>query len=272
MEIPATTGTTLQPDTRFVIADGIKMPIIGFGTFQLEPGEETERSVLLALEHGYRLIDTAAIYNNEKEVGSAIRKSGIPREEIFVTTKLWNDAHGRNKAKEAFQRSLDALQTSYIDLYLIHWPESGALVETWQSLIELANGGECRSIGVSNFEQDHINQIVEATSVVPSVNQIKFNVYEYPRELTDYCFENNIAVEAYSPIAQGKYGKDSRLESIAGKYGRSIIQVMLRWALQKGTIVIPRSSKEEHISENIDLFGFELSDEDIMKLDTIGES
>ncbi|MBD3321387.1 MAG: aldo/keto reductase [Chitinivibrionales bacterium] len=269
MQTQTETAYEIQPDTRIAIHKGIKMPILGFGTFRLDAGAETEGPVLNALNSGYRLVDTAAVYRNEADVGRAIRDSGIPREDIFVTTKLWKDAHGADRARDAFNKSLDALKTDYIDLYLIHWPDGGNLVETWETMIELVQGDTCRAIGVSNFRKEHIEEITRATSVRPSVNQIKFNVYEYPQELAEYCMINNIAVEAYSPLGQGKYDPDERLKSIAVKLGRSTAQVMLRWILQKGIIAIPRSSQQQHIAENMDVFGFAIPRDDMMVLDSI---
>lgn len=258
-----------QPDSVRKIGDNVGIPFVGFGTYELEPGNATRRSVATALEAGYRHIDTAPVYGNEKDVGAAIRESGIPREKLFVTTKLWNTDHGSEKTKDALTRSLDDLGTGYVDCYLIHWPEGGKLEETWETMAVLQTNGLCRAIGVSNFSSEQINQLELTTSVSPSVNQIECNLYRYPRELVAFCLSRSIAVVAYSPLSQGIFRAITPISSIARRYGRSVPQVLLRWLLQHELIVIPRSSNPQHISENIDLFGFELSDDDMLSLDSM---
>ncbi|MBD3421753.1 MAG: aldo/keto reductase [Chitinivibrionales bacterium] len=266
MKISELNNDTIHSGTRITIAEGVEMPIIGFGTYQLDTGKQTEESVLKAFESGYRLIDTAAIYHNEKEVGKAIASSNIPRDEVFVTTKLWNDKHGAAAAQDGLHRSLEALQLDYVDLYLIHWPEGGALEQTWGKLVQLQHDGLCRSVGVSNFMQKHIEIIEKSSEIAPAVNQILFNIKDYPEELSRYCSNKGITVEAYSPLAQGSMSRSETLSSIAGKYGRSRSQIMLRWAIQNHAVPVPRSANPLHISENIDVFGFKLSSQDMDEL------
>ncbi len=247
--------------------DGREIPCFGFGTWQLATGQQGIQALLTALESGYRQIDTARAYDNENLVGKAVRESKVPRNEIFISSKLWNTDHGRKEAKRACEKSLDALGTDYIDLYLIHWPSGGRNRETWEALLELQNEGKCRSVGVSNFGVDDLTDLMKHFDTIPAVNQIEFNVFVYPRELASFCQKNDIAVQAYSPLARGRGLKDAIVNEIAHEYDKQPNQVMLRWALQHGAIVIPKSSTPEHILSNAQVFDFELSENNMQRLD-----
>jgi len=250
--------------------NGLYMPRIGFGTWELQPGRETKKAVAAALQQGYRLIDTAAVYGNETDVGQAIRESGILREELFVTTKLWNTDHGYDQSLKALAESLDKLQMDYVDLYLIHWPQGGHLIETWRALRECEIEGRVKSIGVSNFSINDLEILLDGSDVIPVVNQIKVNPFTFPKELMVFCAGNRIQIEAYSPLNKGKGVFDnSSLEKIADKHGKSPAQIMLRWTLQHNCIVIPRSRNEDHIRTNFEIDSFELDTEDMTQLDSL---
>jgi 2,5-diketo-D-gluconate reductase A len=244
--------------------NGTSIPQLGFGVFQIEP-ENTKAATLTALEAGYRHIDTAEMYGNEKEVGEAVRESGIDRDEIFVTSKLNNGFHEPQAAAEAFQRTLDVLDIGHLDLFLMHWPLPGVLdfVETWKAMERMYEGGRVRAIGVSNFKEHHLNRLLAETTVVPAVNQIEIHPYLTQDALRAFDAEHQIATEAWSPIAQGKVLKDPVLVRIAERVGRSTAQVTLRWHLQRGDIVFPKSVTPERVRENFALFDFELSDADM---------
>jgi 2,5-diketo-D-gluconate reductase A len=244
------------------------IPQLGFGVFKVPP-EQTTDAVLRALEAGYRHIDTAAMYGNERGVGEAIRRSGLAREDVFVTTKLNNDAHGRAQAPRALERSLSELGTDYVDLYLIHWPlpRQDRYVETWEALIELHEQGRAHAIGVSNFQPHHLRRIIDATGVVPAVNQIELHPYLVQDELRGLDAEEGIATEAWSPIARGgALLRDPVITTTAEKYGRTAAQIVIRWHLQLGNVVIPKSVTPERIVENFDVFGFELADDDVASI------
>jgi diketogulonate reductase-like aldo/keto reductase len=257
-----------HPDTATVPAleqnDGRAIPQLGFGVFQIPP-EATADAVGHALSTGYRAIDTAAAYGNEAGVGEAIRASGLAREEVFVTTKVWNDDHGRDSALRAFERSLERLGFDYVDLYLIHWPvpAQDRYVETWRALCELADQGRARSVGVSNFMEGHLERIIDASGVVPSVNQIELHPRLQQRELRRFHDEHGILTEAWSPLGQGTLLGDRTIAKVAGAHGRSPAQVILRWHIQRGNVVIPKSVTPARIEENFRIFDFELSDEEM---------
>ncbi|WP_459247695.1 aldo/keto reductase [Streptomyces youssoufiensis] len=240
------------------------MPQLGFGVYQV-PDEETTVAVASALEAGYRSIDTAAIYGNERGVGKALSASGLLREELFVTTKLWNDDQGRDKVLAAFDASLDRLGLDHVDLYLIHWPTParGLYVETYEVLEEILASGRARAIGVSNFRVADLQRLCERTGVTPAVNQIELHPALQQNELRAFHAEHGIATEAWSPLAQGAVLKDEPVVRIARSHGVSPAQVVLRWHLQSGNIVIPKSVTPERIRQNLDVFGFELSDTDM---------
>ena len=254
------------------LSNGVEMPILGFGVFQMNDPAECEKSVLDALEAGYRLIDTAASYENEEAVGRAIKESGVPREEIFVTTKLWLADAGDEKAKAAFERSLNRLQLDYLDLYLIHQPY-GDVYGAWRAMEKLYAQGKSRAIGVSNFHPDRVMDFIVHNEVAPMVNQIETHPFHQQIETQKFLQENNIQIESWGPFAEGKNNifQNELLLSIAEKYGKSVAQIILRWLTQREIVVIPKSVRKERIEENFNIFDFELSAEDmnaIVALDT----
>jgi diketogulonate reductase-like aldo/keto reductase len=250
---------------------GQAIQAIGFGTWQLSP-DQAKESVLSALETGYRLIDTAKIYRNEQAVGEAVKQSGIAREELFITTKLWNSDQGYESALKAIDESLDKLALEYLDLYLIHWPGEGPEKrhDSWRAMCEVQKQGRVKAIGVSNFTVRHLEQLMEVSDVTPAVNQIEFHpfIYNEQKRLLEFCHDKAVVFEAYSPLAQGHLN-DDLLTLIGKKHGKSSSQVMLRWAVQKGTVPLPRSSNPSHIKQNLDIFDFELSDSEIGKIDDL---
>lgn len=255
-----------------VLNNGLEMPILGFGVFQVRDAEECERSVSEALQTGYRLIDTAASYLNEEAVGKAIKSSGVPRAELFVTTKLWIQDAGYERTKKAFERSLERLQLEYLDLYLIHQPY-GDVYGSWRAMEELYREGRTRAIGVSNFQPDRIMDLIIHNDVVPAVNQIETHPFNQQIETQKFLQENNVQIESWGPFAEGKNNifQNELLLSIGGKYNKTIAQVILRWLTQRGVVAIPKSVRKERIVENFNIFDFELSPEDmnaILSLDT----
>jgi len=227
---------------------------------------------LYAFEIGYRHIDTATFYGNEHEIGQALYKSDIPRNEIFITTKLWNSDHGYQNALDAFNLSLEKLGLDYVDLYLIHWPVENLRLESWRALQKLYNDGLCKSIGVSNYMERHLEELLNQSDIVPVVNQVEFSPFLYLRELQNYCESQDIALESYSPLTKGYKLKDSKLNEIAQKYTKSAAQILIRWCLQKGVIVIPKSIQKEHIKENANVFDFNISESDMIKLGNLNEN
>ncbi len=258
--------------TKVKLNNGVEMPILGLGTWQLNSGKEAEGAVLYALETGYRLIDTAEIYGNEESVGKALNKSGVPREEVFITTKLWNSDHGYESAIAACQRSLKRLGLSYIDLYLIHWPVTSLRNETWKALETLLEEGKCRAIGVSNYMIRHLEELLDSSSTVPAVNQVEFNPYLYQKGLLEFCCSHGIQLEAYSPLTRGLKLGDPKLVSTARKYHKSTAQILIRWVLQRGIVTIPKSSREVNTRANTNVFDFTISPEDMRVLDSFNEN
>lgn len=246
--------------------NGVTIPQVGLGVWQAKEGSEVERAVRAALETGYRLIDTAAIYGNEAGVGKAIKASGLPREEIFITTKLWNANHAYDDALRAFDQSLNKLDCGYVDLYLIHWPlpMDGKFTQAWKALETLYNSKRVRAIGVSNFKPHHLEELLREAKTVPAVNQIELHPLLQQQATRAFCAEHGIAVESYSPLMQaGEALEHPVIVQLAQTYGKTPAQVILRWHVQNGLIVIPKSVKPERISENLDLFDFELSASDM---------
>jgi 2,5-diketo-D-gluconate reductase A len=255
-----------------VLNNGVKMPILGFGVFQIADPAECERSVRDAIDVGYRLIDTAASYENEESVGNAIKKSGVAREELFVTTKLWIADTGYENTKRAFGRSLDRLQLDYLDLYLIHQPY-GDVYGSWRAMEELYRDGVIKAIGVSNFHPDRVMDFIVHNEVVPAVNQIETHPFHQQVETQKFLAENNVQIESWGPFAEGKNDifRNEVLVSIASKHGKAVAQVILRWLTQRDIIVIPKSVRKERMAENFRIFDFELTQEDmdaIRQLDT----
>ncbi len=266
------TSRRLAIDTRVILNNGIEMPIFGLGTYLSGSSGKTRDIVMYALEIGYRHIDTARFYGNEKDIGAAMRESGIPREDIFLTTKLWNSDHGFNRALEAFAESLEDLGLDYVDLYLIHWPVQNLRNESWRALEKLRVEGKCRAIGVSNYTIGHLKELLAMSPVVPAVNQVEFSPFLYQKDLLEFCRSNNIQLESYSPLTKGRMLDDPRLREIARAYSKSPAQIVIRWALQKDVIVIPKSSRKERIRSNADVFDFAISSEDMERLDDLHEN
>ena len=251
--------------------NGVEMPILGFGVFQITDHNECENSVLNAIETGYRLIDTAASYMNETAVGNAIKKSGVDREDLFITTKLWVEDTGYEKTKEAFEKSLNKLQLDYLDLYLIHQPY-GDVHGSWRAMEELYKEGKVKAIGLSNFHPDRLMDIITFNEVVPAVNQIETHPFNQQIETQRFLTENNVRIESWAPFAEGRNNlfQNELLLSIAEKYNKSLTQVVLRWLIQRGVVAIPKSVHKDRIKENFNIFDFELNTEDmeaIAKLD-----
>lgn len=251
--------------------NGVKMPWFGLGVYKVEEGQEVIDSVKAAIKNGYRSIDTAAIYRNEEGVGQAIKESGVPREELFITTKVWNAAQRADAALEAFERSMAKLGLDYLDLYLIHWPVEDKYKETWKVLEKLYKDGRVRAIGVSNFQIHHLEDLMKDAEIKPMVNQVEYHPRLAQKELREFCQKHNIQLEAWSPLMQGELLNDETLKEIAEKYNKSVAQVILRWDLQNEVVTIPKSIKEHRIIENADIFDFELTPEDMNKIDTLNE-
>ncbi|MEV7013742.1 aldo/keto reductase [Streptosporangium sp. NPDC051022] len=247
--------------------NGVEIPQLGFGTFQIKP-EETKEAVLTALKAGFRHIDTAEMYGNEKQVGEAVRASGLDRGEVFVTSKLNNGFHAHDEALKAFDRSLEDLGFDHLDLFLIHWPlpDVGDFVETWKAMEEIYRSGRAKAVGVSNFHAHHLSRLLEETEIVPAVNQIEAHPYLTQDELRAFDAEHGIATEAWSPIAQGKVLGDPTITRIAERHGKTPAQVTLRWHIQRGDIVFPKSTKRSRMEENFDIFGFELTQDEINEI------
>lgn len=252
--------------------NGVEMPWLGLGVLRLKEGGEVERAVRVAVENGYRLFDTAEVYHNERGVGRGIRQSGIPREEVFISTKVSNDEQGYKKTLKAFQRSLDFLQTDYLDLYMIHWPKGELSLETWKAMEELYEKGKVRAIGLSNFWVHHLDFFLPKVNIMPAVNQVEFHPELTQPKLMEYCKEHDIQLQAWSPIMQGKVLEIPAIRKIAKKHGKTPVQIVLRWDLQKGVVTIPRSGKPKEIISNAHIFDFELSDEDMLEIDSLNRN
>jgi len=252
--------------------NGVDMPMLGFGVFQIPDLAECERSVVDAIETGYRLIDTAASYENEEAVGNAIKSSGLPRDELFITTKLWIAGTGYERTKAAFERSMQRLQLDYLDLYLIHQPY-GDVYGSWRAMEELYREGLIKAIGVSNFHPDRVMDFIVHNEIVPAIDQIETHPFHQQMETQKFLEENQVQIESWGPFAEGKNNifHNELLLSIAQKHGKSVAQVILRWLIQRGIVVIPKSVRRERMAENFAIFGFELDDDDmkaILTLDT----
>jgi diketogulonate reductase-like aldo/keto reductase len=255
---------------KVVLNNGVEMPILGFGVYQINDLEECERSVYDALSTGYRLIDTAAAYQNEEAVGRAIKQSGVPREELFITTKLWIQDAGFESTKEAFGRSLKRLGLDYLDLYLIHQPY-GDVYGSWRAMEELYQEGRTRAIGVSNFQPDRVMDLILHNEVVPAVNQIETHPFHQQVDVQKFLQEQGVQIESWGPFAEGRNNlfRNELLLSVGGKYKKSVAQVVLRWLIQRGVVVIPKSVRKERIAENFNVFDFELSGEDMEAIATL---
>ncbi|MED1205511.1 aldo/keto reductase [Heyndrickxia acidicola] len=255
--------------------NGVKMPWFGLGVFKVEDGSQAVESVKAAIKAGYRSIDTAAIYKNEEGVGQGIREAleenELTRDDLFITSKVWNDDQGYESAIKAYEASLERLGLDYLDLYLIHWPGKDKFKDTWNALEKLYKDGKVRSIGVSNFHVHHLEELLKDAEVVPAVNQVEYHPRLAQVELLSYCKEKGIQLEAWSPLMQGKIFEIGELNSIAEKYQKSVAQIVLRWDLQNGVVTIPKSIKEQRIIENADVFDFELSDEEMNEINRLNK-
>ena len=251
----------------FELHNGVHMPYLGLGTYQADNDQEVIDAVKSALQIGYRHIDTASAYKNEGGVGQGIRESRVPRKDIFVTSKVWNSDQGYESTLKAFHESLKRLELDYLDLYLIHWPVAVKYKETWKALEHLYAEKKIRAIGVSNFLKHHLEDVLEDCKVVPMVNQMEFHPFLVQQDLIDFCAENTIQYESWSPFMQGKVFDLDICNDLAKKYGKSVAQIILRWNLQKGVVAIPKSVHKNRIQTNADIFDFELSKADIAFLD-----
>lgn len=250
------------------LANGIEMPRLGLGVWRVEDNDATN-SVKWAIENGYQLIDTAAVYKNERGVGEGIRQSNTKREDLFITTKLWNADQGYDSAHQAFNDSLERLGLDYVDLYLIHWPVEGKFNDSWKAMEEIYESGRAKAIGVSNFHQHHIEELMKTAKIKPMVDQIELHPTLTQVELREFLAKEDIAVEAWSPLGQGKILQNPTLVEIAEKHDKSAAQVIIRWHLQSDSIVIPKSVHEERIKENFDVFNFELNDDEMKRIDAL---
>lgn len=257
----------MAQQTHIRLNNGIDIPQIGLGVWQVD-NRDAPKAVKVAIDAGYRSIDTAAIYGNEEGVAAGIRAAGVPREQLFITTKLWNDRHGAKNALKAFEESLKKLQLEHVDLYLIHWPmpRANLYVETWRALQEIKNSGRARCVGVSNFKVPHLERLIGETGIVPAINQIEVHPRFQQQEQRAFHARHKIVTESWSPLGQGRVMKDPLIAGIAAKHGRTPAQVALRWHIQNGLVAIPKSVTPTRIAENLDVFKFELTNEDMAKI------
>lgn len=248
-----------------------EMPLLGLGVYKMTDGSEAENAVITAIRAGYRLIDTASVYKNEESVGRGIARSGVPRKDLFITAKVWNTAQRMGDVQGAFNRTLERMNLDYVDLYLIHWPVPGCYLQTWKEMEKILDSGKALAIGVSNFEIRHLEELGKISDIVPAVNQIECHPLCYPRELIDYCQSRSIQVQAYAPLARGAYLDHDVMCILGTKYARTPAQVGLRWAVQKGISVIPKSSHADRIISNGAIFDFSIQQEDMDIMDTLNE-
>ncbi|WP_100374254.1 aldo/keto reductase [Bacillus sp. FJAT-45037] len=251
--------------------NGVKMPWLGLGVYKAENGSEIKEAIRAALKVGYRSIDTAAFYFNEEGVGEAIRASDIPREDIFVTTKVWNDDQGYEKTLQAFETSMGKLGLDVLDLYLVHWPVTGKFTETWRALETLYKAGKVRAIGVSNFQISHLEELMESVEIKPMVNQIELHPYLTQKELRAYCMNHGIQVEAWRPLTKGDIFSNKTVQQIAKVHNKTAAQILLRWNIEHRVVTIPKSVTPTRIEENSQIFDFELTNEEVSALDALNE-
>jgi methylglyoxal/glyoxal reductase len=259
-------------NSKVTFNNGYHCPILGLGTYLSHPGNETQQAAEYAISIGYRHIDTAALYGNEEDVGKVVLSSGIPRTEIFITTKLWNSDQGYDSALRAFDKSLKKLRLDYVDLYLMHWPVPEHRRQSWKAMQEIYYSGKAKSIGVSNFTIRHLKELFDYSDIIPVVNQVEFSPFLYQKELLDFCGEKLIFIESYSPLTRTRKFNDSNLKSISVKYGKSASQILIRWSLQAGTITLPKSVNPKRIKENADVFDFEILPIDMKILNSLNEN
>ncbi|RWZ55294.1 aldo/keto reductase [Halobacillus fulvus] len=256
----------------FTLHNGIQVPKVGLGVYKMNDDEEVIGAVQSALDIGYRHIDTASFYDNEKGVGTAIKDSGIPREELFVVTKVWNDEQGYEETLQAFERSMDKLGLDYLDLYLVHWPVPGKYTDTWKALEKLYKDGKVKAIGVCNFMEHHLDELMASAEIKPMVNQVEFHPRLYQKDLADYCAEHHIQLEAWAPLGRGKYFDASALKEAAERHDKTPAQVILRWHLQHDVMIIPKSSNADRQKQNADLFDFELTEAEMQDIDGLNKN
>ena len=254
-----------------VLNNEVKMPWLGFGVFKLEDGDEVERSILRALEVGYRSIDTASVYKNETGVGAALKASSLPREEIFLTTKVWNEDLRKKRVMEAFEESLERLDVEYVDLYLIHWPVENCYLDAWPEMEKIYKSGRAKAIGLSNFMIPQLQEILGICKVKPAVNQVEFHPWLVQPQLLEFCQTQQIQLEAWSPIIKGQVTEIPVIQELGKKYGKTPAQIALRWGIQHQVVVIPKSSNPQRILENSQIFDFEISPEDMALLDSLDQ-
>jgi len=265
-------GMTTSLTAKVKLNNGVEMPWFGLGVWQVEDGDEAKNSVKAAIKAGYIGIDTAAAYKNEKSVGEAIRESGANRDDLFITSKVWNGDQGYDETLAAFDATMEKLGLDVLDLYLIHWPVKGKYKDTWRAMEKLYKDGRIRSIGVSNFQPHHLDDLLADAEVVPAVNQVEFHPLLTQNELLNYCAQKGIQVEAWSPLARGLLFDNEVVKGLGDKYGKSPAQILLRWVLDKGVVVLTRSVKESRIVENADLFDFTLTPEDVTALEALNKN
>lgn len=252
--------------------NGVEIPTVGLGVFKIDGDNNASEAVKSALQIGYRHIDTASFYKNEEGVGQAIKESGIPREDIFVTTKVWNDEQGFDNTLKAFDNSLHKLGLEYADLYLVHWPVPGKFIETWKALEKLYKDGKVKAIGVSNFLPHHLEELIPEAEIKPMVNQIELHPQLTQLETRNFCDQHEIAVEAWAPLGRGEYFDASILKALSSKYNKTAAQIIIRWDFQHGIITIPKSTKAGRQRENADIFDFELTDGEMKQIDNLNEN
>jgi methylglyoxal/glyoxal reductase len=262
----------LALESRASLNNGVEIPRLGLGVYQSPPGKATRRAVKYALEIGYRHIDTAQLYGNEADVGSALRESGIKREEVFITTKVWNSYQGYDSTLQACEQSLRRLGMTYVDLYLIHWPVQGMSLDTWRAMVQSLQTGKARSVGVSNYTVELLQEILQNSDVVPAVNQVEFHPFLYQKHMLSFCEKNSIQLEAYSPLTRGYRLNHPTILAVAKEHNKTPAQVLIRWSLQHGLVVIPKSIHEDRIRENSQVFDFHLGHEDMKLLDSLNEN
>ncbi len=270
----------LNLKSKVVLSNKVEMPIIGFGVYKIQDGEEVLEAVKSAFSAGYRMVDTASRYNNEKGVGQALVSYGLMREEVFITTKLWNADQGYDNTLKAIDASLERLGVSYVDLYLVHWPSASEdkteslnkREETWRAMEEIYNSGKAKAIGVSNFTITHLEEMKKYANTMPMVNQVEFHPFLFQKDLLEYCRANNIVLEAHTPLVKGTKMLDAHIVTIAKKYNKSPAQLLLRWGIQHGAVVLPKSLNPDRIKENINIFDFEIAPEDMEKLDSLNNN
>jgi diketogulonate reductase-like aldo/keto reductase len=262
---------TLTLASRLPLRDGHTIPVLGLGVYMSPIGIETQAAVREALAVGYRHIDTARVYGNEADVGAGVRESGVPRSEVFLTTKLWNQDHGYDATLRACEASLQQLGVDYLDLYLIHWPVPTLRHDTWRAFVELQRQGLARSIGVSNYTIDHLQELMRHSDVLPAVNQVELHPFLYQHELLHFCGERQIMVEAYSPLTRGERLNHPVLVALGAEHGKSAAQILIRWGLQHGLVVLPKSTHADRIRENAEVFDVTLTGAEMASLDALHE-